>query len=146
MNQENVLSQLTKWKFALYFFTGMAVTLLVTTIVDYPVLVATRQAYGGPMLITGWFGLWIVLLIFTTAQGLFLLLGRTYQSLPLHARLGTGFGYLGCGWLALIAGMVRTNPFSLPFLFHFIAIGYGVILAGLYILLSRMKRSEEIFP
>ena len=146
MSAEQVNTRIQKWKTILLILCGGAGMLLVTSIVDYPILKAARNQWSGEILLTGWFGVWLILVILPAAQGLYLLVSKNYREAPVKTRLGIGFGYLTCAWVAMVAFLVRTVMLSLPFMFFFIVALAGVILAGLYFLLSRSLPAEEIFP
>ena len=146
MSAEQVDTRLKRWQNVLLILGGAVGMLVVTSIVDYPILKAARSQWSGEVLITGWFGVWFIIVLLSAAQGLYLLISKNYREAPAKARLGTGFGYLACAWAASAAFLIRTLMLSLPFSFYFIVIIAGIFLAVLYFVLSRNVPSEEIFP
>ncbi len=146
MNADQAETRLQKWKTILWILCGGAGMLLITSIVDYPILKAAQNQWSGEILLTGWFGVWLILVILPAAQGLYLLISKNYSEAPAKKRLGIGFGYLTCAWVAAAAFLVRTLMLSLPSMFYFIVIIAGIFLAVLYYVLSRNLPSEEIFP
>jgi uncharacterized protein YacL len=146
MGEEQIHNQFIKLKNVLLVVAGAVGILLVTTIADYPILKAARAAWSGEVLITGWFGLWLILVIIPASLGFYILLGRTYRQVSFKTRINIGFGYLVSAWFATLAIQIRTLMLELPFLFHFIVIFSGLILTILYFALSRNAPAEEIFP
>jgi hypothetical protein len=62
-------------------------------------------------------------------------------------RLNTGFVFLAEAWTALFAFEIRLAALDVPALFHFLVVGFGLILLVAYLLLKRKLRvGEEIFP
>jgi hypothetical protein len=146
MSREQLQSELEKWKRVSLVYAGVVGTLLAIALVELPAII-TAPAHDGPIIIDGWYGVWFVLVLATLTPGIMLLLYPSWRFLPLTLRLNTGFVFLVEAWTALFAFEIRLAALDVPALFHFLVVGFGLILLVAYLLLKRKLRvGEEIFP
>jgi hypothetical protein len=140
-------SQLIKWQRLLLIYAGAAGILLATTLAELPLYLESYQRMGRVMNVNPWFGICLVLLLACLTPGILLLAGRAWRTLPLARRLPSAFGFLGCAWAALAAFDLRTLPLEPPVYMHLLIFGLGVILATVFLALTRRpKINEELFP
>jgi hypothetical protein len=139
--------QLEKWKTLLLIYAGAAGMLLATTLAELPQAEAYFNHMGRVMTIGPWFAIWLVLFLGCLTPGIFLLTGRTWQSLLLTCRQPVAFGFLACAWTALLAFDLRTLPLEPPVLFHAVVLVSGILLGIIYLVLQhRSRKPEELFP
>jgi hypothetical protein len=140
--------QLEKWKKLLFVYSGAAGMLLVTSLAELPqweenIARVRERSYT----IDPWFGIWFVLLLGCLTPGVFLLAGRSWRLLAPTRRQPVAFGFLACGWAALLAFDLRTLPLEPPVLFHGVVLGLGILLGIVYMVLQRRNgKPEELFP
>lgn len=139
--------QLEKWKKLLFVNSGAAGMLLATSLAELPRWEENFGQMGRTITIGPWFGIWLVLLLGCLTPGVFLLAGRSWRLLALTHRQPVAFGFLACGWAALLAFDLRTLPLEPPGLFHGIVLGLGILLGIVYLVLQRRNgKPEELFP
>jgi hypothetical protein len=147
MSREHLEQQLEKWKRILLAYTGSAVTLLVIALVELPATIAAASDPEASFVIDGWYAVWFVLVLACLTPGILLLLGPSWRVVPFAQRLGTGFGFLGSAWLALMAFDLRVAALDVPPLFHYAVAAFGLALLLAYLLLKRKSGvGEELFP
>ncbi len=145
MNNQTT-STLTRWTQLLFFLGGASLSLFLTTVFDQGIYHIAYAYTSGFNLITAWFGLWFILLITTAAQGVYILFARSARIIPFKERYRMGFAFLIISWLVLFSADLRMLPAQPPMLFHWLVIFSGISLLSLYLILSRLNLSEEIFP
>jgi len=148
MSREQLEQQLEKWKRILLTYTGAAATLLVIALVELPMTIAaTASDPDASFTIDGWYAVWFVLVLACLTPGILLLLGPSWRVVPLAQRLGTGFGFLGSAWTALMAFDLRISALDVPPAFHFVVALFGLALLLAYLILKRkLSVGEELFP
>ena len=127
--------QLISWQKLLLVHVGSSVTLLATAIADIP---NQSDTY-----FPGWHALWFILQLATIIPAAVLVLGIRWRKLPFHLRVNKIFGYLGIGWITLVAmGVKLASSISAPL------VGIGVVLGMLYWLLRKkhLDSPESLFP
>jgi hypothetical protein len=139
--------QLEKWKKQLLVYSGAAGLLLATSLAELPTWKENFVRMERTMTIGPWFGIWLVLFLGCLTPGVFLLAGRTWRLLALARRQPVAFGFLACGWAALLAFDLRILPLEPPILFHGVVLGLGFVLGIVYLVLQRRNgKPEELFP
>ncbi len=139
--------QLEKWKKLLFVYSGAAGMLLVTSLAELPQWEENYVRMGRILPIDLWFGIWFVLLLGCLTPGILMLVGRTWRLLALTRRQPVAFGFLACGWAALLAFDLRALPLEPPVLFHGVVLGLGFLLGIVYLVLRRRNgKPEELFP
>jgi FtsH-binding integral membrane protein len=147
MSREQLEQQLEKWKRILLVYVGSAATLLVIALVELPATVAAANEPDASFVIDGWYAVWFVLVLACLTPGIMLLIGPSWRVVPKAQRLGTGFGFLGSAWVALMAFDLRVAALDIPPLFHYAVALFGVALLVAYLILKRKSRvGEELFP
>lgn len=139
--------QLEKWKKLLLVYSGAAGMLLVTSLAELPQWGKNSDRMGRILPIDLWLGIWFVLLLGCLMPGVLMLAGRSWRLLALTRRQPVAFGFLACGWAALVAFDLRTLPLEPPDLFHGVVLGLGILLGIVYLVLQRRNgKPEELFP
>jgi hypothetical protein len=152
MNAINFEQQLNSWKKALLFLTGATLTLLATSIAEFP--------EDGGMILPGWFAVWLIIQLTVTPPGIGLLFSSYWRSVPRIERIGPAIGFLSLAWIAALSFAIRSIGalsavgFSTSDLLPVLVIGgfflfatAAAITAAYYVLSRPLKlRSDNLFP
>jgi len=139
---EDVLTQrLQQLRSALLVVYGVVVTLLVVVLFG-----DLRDFFSEAP--AGWFTMWFLTTFASIPMGIFLLVGKTWRSIPLIERRGPGMAYLLAGFLnalslALYSSVAGGEPSLLC-----LPGGYGLVLLLVYarIYHHEDRVREETFP
>lgn len=144
MNEESLPTQGIRLVKALPFYLVVQGVVLLITLLDLPVY---QQAYqtSQTLLVTGWFGVWLVLLVHGLGMVVLLLTGPNWKVMFAPEEWTKLVAGHSAGVLAgLISLGLRFSPFLGAGYFLWVA-GLAVLLAGMY-WAWRRRRVGEIFP
>ena len=145
MDTDYLQHQLELWHRWLYICVGVAVTLLATAIAEIP----NMNGYMAVGYFPGWFGVWLIFQIAITPAGFAILLGKSWQTLPLADRISTGYGFLLTAWVTFLAfGIKSAGTSAVSEAIGILILVFAGLLLGSYFWLKRLhqRSAEELFP
>lgn len=146
MTEESVPKQAQYLMQALpMYLTAQGATLLFTAL-DTPAYMELYQARHF-LAVSGWVGLWFVLVLFGFANAVFLLARNSWRVLfDEKARIRFSLGYFLGSLVGLLALGLRFIPIIAPQ--YFLQVGvFAALSIGAYLIWSRRgRKAEELFP